>query len=169
MSTSASEIPATLLVEDDQDFAASLTSAFADRGYVCDIATTWDDGLAAFRTGGHELVIADYNLPGSTHGLRLLAAAKLLVPSSRLVLISGALSPEAERLASRTKLITAFLRKTPSLARDLLPLVEEAAHRATLPTNWQAFAAGYVADLDKDFPEVAQIDEALRKDIERRD
>jgi DNA-binding NtrC family response regulator len=169
MSANANEIPATLLVEDDQGFATSLRSALADRGYRCDVATTWDDGLAAFRTGGHELVIADYNLPGSTHGLQLLAAAKLLVPSSRLILISGALSPEAERLASRTRLITAFLRKTPSLVGQLLPFVEEAAERADLPTDWQAFAAGYVADLNTDFPEVAQIDEALRKDIERRD
>lgn len=158
-------LPATLLVEDDEAFGASLRSALAARGYPTDLATTWDDGLAAFRTGGHELVVADYNLPGSSHGLRLLAAAKLLVPSSRLVLISGALSPAAETLAESTSLIT-FFRKTPKLASELLPLVEAAARRATEPTDWQAFATGYVADLDRDFPEVRQIDEALRKDID---
>jgi ActR/RegA family two-component response regulator len=138
----SASLPATLLVEDNEAFGASLRSALAARGYETDLATTWDDGLAAFRTGGHELVIADYNLPGSSHGLRLLAAAKLLVPSSRLVLISG--------------------------AGELLPLVAEAAARATEPTDWRGFAAGYVADLDRDFPEVARVDEALQKDIDPR-
>jgi DNA-binding response OmpR family regulator len=161
----STDLPSTLLVEDDEAFGASLRSALATRGYGTDLATTWDDGLAAFRTGGHELVIADYNLPGSSHGLRLLAAAKLLVPSSRLVLISGALSPLAEGLARSTSLIT-FFRKTPGLAGELAPLVEAAARRASEPTDWQAFAGGYVADLDRDFPEVGQIDEALRKDID---
>jgi ActR/RegA family two-component response regulator len=155
------------LVEDDEAFGASLRSALAARGYDTDLATTWDDGLAAFRTGGHELVIADYNLPGSAHGLRLLAAAKLLVPSSHLVLISGALSPAAEELARSTSLIS-FFRKTPALAGELLPLVVEAAARANEPTDWRAFASGYIADLDRDFPEVGRVDEALRKDIDPR-
>lgn len=159
------DLAATLLVEDDEAFGASLRSALAARGYGTDLATTWDDGLAAFRIGGYELVIADYNLPGSSHGLRLLAAAKLLVPSSRLVLMSGALSPAAEELARSTSLIS-FFRKTPSLAGELLPLVAEAAERASQPTDWGAFASGYVADLDRDFPEIRQIDEALRKDID---
>lgn len=161
----SADLPATLLVEDDEAFGESIRSALAARGYETDLATTWDDGLAAFRTGGHELVIADYNLPGSSHGLRLLAAAKLLVPSSRLVLISGALSPTAEELAKSTSLIS-FFRKTPGLAGELLPLVAEAAERASEQTDWRAFASGYVADLDRDFPEVRQIDEALRKDID---
>jgi DNA-binding NtrC family response regulator len=164
----SASLPATLLVEDDEAFGASLRSALAARGYDTDLATTWDDGLAAFRTGGHELVIADYNLPGSAHGLRLLAAAKLLVPSSRLILISGALSPGAEQLARKTRLISGFFRKTPSLAGDLAPFVAEAATRANESTVWQAFASGYVADLDRDFPEVRQIDEALSKDIDPR-
>jgi DNA-binding NtrC family response regulator len=161
-------LPATLVVEDDEAFGASLRSALAARGYETDLATTWDDGLAAFRTSGHELVIADYNLPGSSHGLRLLAAAKLLVPSSRLILMSGALSPGAEQLAQKTSLIAAFFRKTPSLAAELLPFVAEAATRAGEPTDWQAFANGYISDLDRDFPEVKQIDDALRKDIDPR-
>jgi ActR/RegA family two-component response regulator len=159
--------PATLLVEDDKAFAESVRSALAARGYVTDLATTWNDGLAAFRIGGHELVIADYNLPGSSHGLRLLAAAKLLVPSSQLVLISGALSPAAEGIAQTTSLIT-FFRKTPTLVTDLLPLVEAAAVRASEQTNWHAFASGYVSDLEADFPEVREIDEALRRDIDPR-
>jgi DNA-binding response OmpR family regulator len=159
---------ATLLVEDDQAFAESLRASLLKRGYLTDLATTWDDGLASFRTGGHELIIADYNLPGSTHGLQLLATAKLLVPSCQLILISGALSPSAEQLAGTTKLIAAFCRKTPTLAANLAPYLEAASKRALEPTDWQEFAAGFIADLDRDYPEVGQIDVALRKDVDPR-
>lgn len=159
---------ATLLVEDDQPFAESLLASLLKRGYSADLATTWDDGLASFRTGGHELIIADYNLPGSAHGLQLLATAKLLVPSCELILMSGALSPSAEQLAGTTKLIAAFFRKTPTLPSDLAPYLEAAAKRALAPTDWQAFASGFIADLARDYPEVGQIDEALRKDVDPR-
>jgi DNA-binding response OmpR family regulator len=159
---------ATLVVEDDQPFAESLRASLLRRGFLTDLATTWEDGLAAFRIGGHELIIADYNLPGSTNGLQLLAEAKLLVPSCELILMSGALSPNAERLAGTTRLITAFLRKTPTLASDLAPYLEAASARAREPTDWRAFAAGFISDLGRDHPDVGRIDEVLRKDVDPR-
>ena len=85
--------PASLLVEDDDAFASELVSALADRGLELDRASTWEEGLELFRVNGYELVIADYNLPDTEHGLKLLASMKSAMPSSHLVLISGGYPP----------------------------------------------------------------------------
>src|SRR5688572_19887940 len=89
--------PPALLVEDNDAFAEELEAALNDRGLRIDRASGWEEGLELFRVNGYELVIADYNLPDTEHGLELLAQIKMLIPSSRLVLISGALTPAAER------------------------------------------------------------------------
>ena len=57
-----------------------------------DHAFGWQEALELFRVNGYELVVADYNLPDTQHGLQLLARMKLLVPTSKLILISGALT-----------------------------------------------------------------------------
>jgi ActR/RegA family two-component response regulator len=159
----------TLLVEDDLETARSVIDALTDRGHLIDHAETWEDGLALFRVAGHELVIADYKLPGSEHGLQLLVKMRMLLPSTRLVLISGEFGPNAERLAASADFIDAFISKgSASLIADLAGHIEQAVERADKPTDWQAFGAGYLADPERDFPELARIDEALRADIERR-
>jgi DNA-binding response OmpR family regulator len=161
--------PATLLVEDDVETARSILDALRDRGHLVDHAESWEDGLALFRVAGHELVIADYKLPGSEHGLQLLVKMRMLLPATRLVLISGEFGPNAERLAASADFIDAFISKgSATLVADLAAHVERAVERADQSTDWQAFGAGYLADPERDFPELARIDEALRADVERR-
>jgi DNA-binding response OmpR family regulator len=160
---------ATLLVEDDLETARSIIDALNDRGHLVDHAETWEEGLALFRVAGHELVIADYKLPGSEHGLQLLVKMRMLLPSTRLVLISGEFGPNAERLAGSAQFIDAFISKgSANLVSDLARHIDEAVKRADQATDWQAFGIGYLADPERDFPELARIDDALRADIERR-
>lgn len=164
-----SHSPSTLLVEDNDGLARSLVSAFNDEGLSVDRARDWDDGLRRFRVGGHELVIADYNLPGSEHGLLLLLQVKQLLPSTRLVLISGALSQRAERALEPLGLIDAYFRKHMGLADELLPWVTDAFKRARQPTDWRRFASGHLSDPDEQRAEVQRIDAILRADVEHRD
>lgn len=160
--------PAALLVEDNADFAQELVAALADRGLSLDHAATWEEGLERFRVNGYELVIADYNLPDTEHGLRLLARIKMLIPSSKLILISGALTPGAERSLDDVDLINGYVSKgDPHLTKKLAEAVEQAERDAKDPTNWRDFGAGYVADLDRDYPQVRKIDDALRAEVER--
>jgi ActR/RegA family two-component response regulator len=158
---------ATLLVEDDSELAESIVDAFGDRGYLIDKAATWEEGLGEFRVGAYELVIADYKLPGSKHGLQLLVQMKMLLPCTRLVLISGEFGPIAQKLAAATSVIDAFLSKGPSLIEDLTGHVEAAASRADAVTDWKVFGSGYLADVTRDYPEVERIDAALTAHIAR--
>lgn len=160
--------PSALLVEDNVAFADGLEAALRDRGLTIDRAGDWEEGLELFRVNGYELVIADYNLPKTEMGLRLLARMKMLIPSSRLVLISGALTPGAERSLADVDLIDAYVSKRDgNLTAILAEFIERADKDAARATNWKAFGAGYIADLDRDFPQVTKIDELLRADLER--
>jgi DNA-binding NtrC family response regulator len=159
---------ATLLVEDEQSVADAYLKSFADEGYAVDHATDWDQALGMFRVAGYELVIADYNLPGSKHGLQLLLSMKRLVPNSRLILISGAMSPNAEALAKSIDFIDAFYPKKVGLADMLLREVQRVSDQADEPTDWRKFGAGYLSDPEPHHEELERIDDTLRADVARR-
>jgi DNA-binding NtrC family response regulator len=159
--------PVTLLVEDDRDVVKSYRRLFERKGVALDVADTWDDALALFRVVGHRLVIADYNLPGDEHGLRLLVQMKLLVPSSEFILISGALSRDAEELARQVKLIDAFYPKTSTLAATLADRALAAQARAEDPTEWRKVGQEYLTPQEAVDTALAEIDDALRADVNR--
>ena len=115
---------ASLLVEDREDFATELVAALEDRGLAIDWAPTWQEGLDLFRVNGYQLVVADYNLPDTEHGLKLLARAKELMPSVRLVLISGPY-PGAERAIPEIGCSTPTTRRPIRTYRPPSPLTSK--------------------------------------------
>jgi DNA-binding response OmpR family regulator len=158
-----------LLIDDELGFSGSVKSFFDSAGIELDCASTWQEGLNAFRVGQHELVIADYNLPGSDHGLRLLLEVRRLRPSSRLILISGALNEEeAQLLVPRAGLVDRFLPKAPDLGRELLAEARDAVRRAEEPTDWTQVATAHVNWAKVDDALIEQIDQALRSQMPRQ-
>jgi DNA-binding NtrC family response regulator len=157
-----------LLVEDDDGVIDSYRRTFASDGIEIDVAETWEDALGLFRVVGHRLVIADYNLPGNDHGLKLLVEMKLLVPSAELVLISGALSQPAEELASKIPLIDKFYPKTSDLPDILAGLAKSAVERRNEDTDWKKVGEKYLTPADVVDTSVAEIDDALRADVAKR-
>jgi DNA-binding NtrC family response regulator len=157
--------PVTLLVEDDENVIQSYRRTFEGDGLIVDIAETWDDALSLFRVVGHRLVIADYNLPGDEHGLRLLVEMKLLVPSANLVLISGALSQPAEELAEQIPLIDSFYPKTSRLPDILAGLAMSAVEQSDDETDWRQVGEKFLTPNDVVDSSIAKIDDALRADV----
>ena len=160
--------PVILLVEDDPNVVESYLRSFAVDGVNVDVADNWDDALGLFRVVGHRLVIADYNLPGDDHGLKLLVEMKLLVPSAELILISGALSEPAEELAARIPLIDRFYPKTEALPDILAGHAKAALGRTGEETDWKKVGEKYLTPSDLVDSSVAEIDEALRADVAMR-
>lgn len=159
----------TLLVEDEAEVAQSYLDRFDEEaGLRLDWADTWEKGLAMFRVAGYPLVIADYNLPDSQHGLQLLVFMKRLVPSSRLVLISGAMSPHAENLAKTIEFLDGFYPKRVGVGDLLLREVQQVADHSDDPTDWRRFANGHLTDPRTYQDELDQIDAALTTDVARR-
>ena len=156
----------TLLVEDDKDVAESYIRRFREEGNLkLDWAETWDEALGLFRVAGYPLVIADYNLPGSEHGLKLLVAMKRLVPHSELILISGAMSPRAEQLAQSIDFLDGFYPKRVNLGETLLKRALQVAEKEHQQTDWREVATGYLADPRSYQEELGQIDAELSTDV----
>lgn len=155
-----------LLIDDDRAFAESVAASFEARDLGLDVAGSWEAGLALYRAGLHELVIADYNLPGSRLGLKLLLEVKALRPSTRLVLISGRVTPTAADLIAAAGLVDRFIPKTTELARELMEEAREADRRAGEDTDWQQVAMAHLARHTIDEASLDRVDAALRVQLE---
>ena len=98
-------------------------------------AATWDEGMALFHALSPELVIADYNLPGSTHGIQLLAEVRRLRPSVRLLLLSGVVGTDALDEAKRIGAAHRVLAKTSESIPVILKEIQKASASAEEHTD----------------------------------
>lgn len=157
---------ATLLIEDHQGFAAGVVRRFEREPLGIDWAGSWDEGYGQFRVSGHDLVVADYDLPGSQHGLQLLARIKAISPGTRLILISGALPDSAADLLRGSELVDRYLAKGPGVTDELLAEGRAAEERAAEATDWPTFAAAYLNEQDIAYDEINALDAQLRQQVE---
>lgn len=160
--------PVVLLIDDDVEFSETIKANLSTRGIPIDHASNWKDGMDLFHVGLHELVIADYNLPGSNHGLKLLAEIRPLRPSTELILISGAITSVPEDKIKSSGLVSEYFPKDSRLVPKLAAKATEAARRAQSGTEWHAVAQGHVEGGQIDVSVVDEIDRLLRGDIPKR-
>jgi two-component system response regulator (stage 0 sporulation protein F) len=92
--------PAILLVDDDPDILHLLRMIITSlaTGYTIRTCPDGDVALEQAMQQPTPPIITDYNLPGM-NGLQLTAALKARAPATRVVLISGYISPDVERRA----------------------------------------------------------------------
>ena len=157
---------ATLLIEDNEEFAESLRKRLARANLDVDWEVNLESGYHAFAVRGYELVIADYNLKDSQHGLKLLMKVKALSPGTRLILISGELDNEAEQLVAESGIVDAYLVKGPGITDVLLKEAEEAAERDGKPTDWPALAKAILTEQDVDYGKAEAVDRQLSQQID---
>ena len=157
-----------LLIDDDPEFTASIRVNFMLNGVEIETASEWSEGVAKFRIGLHELVIADYNLPGSEHGLKLLAKIKPLRPSSELILISGAITSVPANKIKISGLVDTYLPKNADLPGILLEKARSALDRTKQPTDWAKTARAHVTGYEVDEKSIEDIDKLLKNDIKSR-
>ena len=157
-------VASVLFVDDHEGYSASMQSAFRLRNMDVDCVVDWSSALDRFRVCQYELVIADYNLPGSAHGLRLLEAIKELNPATRLVLISGEFTSDVRASVESIDVVDRFLEKgSPDTVGELLREVELATKRAAQPTDWWAVADAHRRRKDMSFHQLAVVDDELKE------
>ncbi len=86
-----------LIVDDDEDFGASLAEALEMQGHKVDIATTGEDGIAAAGRAHYDVILMDVALPG-LNGVDSLLAIQETNPGVRCFLMTGY---SADHLAAR--------------------------------------------------------------------
>jgi ActR/RegA family two-component response regulator len=158
---------ATLLIDDQQTFLDTLTSTFRVHQVPLEVAAKWEDGIAQFRAGLHELVIADYDLQQAKQGLMLLLEVKRMRPSARLILISGAITPTASNILDAERLVDAYLPKGPNLIDALLAEAEAAESRALSATDWKLAAGSHVDRTKIDLDALEELDRELNQQLGR--
>jgi two-component system, OmpR family, response regulator CpxR len=96
----------TILCVDDNEQALSIRKVLLEtRGYRVIACNSGEQGLAAFRCGGVDLVLTDLIMPG-VDGSRLIEEVKSLSPQTPVVLISGRV-----KIYERETLADVFLPK----------------------------------------------------------
>lgn len=154
-------LASALIVDDDVALLDTWTRLIEANGLAVETADTWDAGLTAFHVLSPDLVIADYNLPGSSHGLKLLAEVRRLRPTVRLILISGVVEPSQLAAAESLGVANRVLSKGDSAhAIDgILEEIRAITERASASTDWVLFADAWV--------HAASIDRQALEDLDR--
>lgn len=78
-----------LLVEDDEDVAATMSDLLSEEGYEVVVASTGGEGLAALQRGAYCLVLLDFRMPDMTGGEFLTQARRQGFDELSVVLVTA--------------------------------------------------------------------------------
>lgn len=152
-----------MLIDDAPGLRKSLSRAAELSGLTLLTAESWDEGLAMFQVHSPTVVIADYNLPGSQHGLQLLAEIRRLNPSVRLLLLSMYIDdqdvPEIEALGLVDRAIP---KSGPDVTDEILAEVEAARDRAAVHTDWSSYAKAHRQSRAVQQSEIDELDARMK-------
>ena len=154
-----------LLIDDDKALLESLEGLAKEAGLELRTAATWENGLALFHILSPDLVIADYNLPGSSHGLQLLARIRHYRPSVRLVLVSGVVGTAELAEVEKRGGAHRVLPKSMETVGELIKEITAAQEQQQESTDWANFARSYL-DAKKVLSEdIDEIDTTIQESI----
>ena len=131
-----------LLVDDDVALVNDIVAVVRDEGLELTAVHDWDEALSKFYGLGPVLVIADYDLPGSKHGLHLLVDLAKINPETKFILFSAYVNAADVDNIRKLGVVDDVLRKTDPVetARAVIAYVREAAQSASQDTKWGEFA-----------------------------
>jgi DNA-binding response OmpR family regulator len=112
----STDLPAVLLVEDDQSIRDILVELFDVDGTAVTAVATLDDAKRALGRRTFDLIVTDLNLAGQRDGgLQVMAAAGILSTNAPIIVLT-AFPHESNRSASHRLGATYFLEKPADLA-----------------------------------------------------
>lgn len=125
--------------EDDYHFLSQVFRQVRSTAYELEWASSYAEGLAALRRGGHEVGLFDYNL-GQGTGIELLQAAQAMGSTMPILLLTGHDTPEIDEAALHAGAVD-FLGKSGidpvQLERTIRYALHQAAMRAKLQQSQQ--------------------------------
>ena len=156
-----------LLVDDDSSVKSD-ARALKAHGVDCDFCESWEEALSLFQVNHYDVVISDYLLPGTEHGLTLLTKMRSIKPSTCLLLISAYVPAGREDDIRKTTGVLKLFRK-PFDPKELAETVKKAL--IEIPenqTDWEAIAKATIAAGSVSADEVRQINREILKEIDEK-
>ncbi len=153
-----------LLIDDDPQIIESAADLVRQQGLTLETASTWEEGLQKFHAYSPDLVVSDFNLPGSEMGLTLLLKMSRIRPSVKLILISAYLNEADVAQIKALNVVADVVRKTTPVetARRILAAVQLSSESAARPTDWIEFASAASRIHHVDDDAFAQLDRFLQ-------
>ena len=153
-----------LLIDDRPEPRESLSRAARLAGLTLLTAESWDEGLSIFQVYAPTLVIADYQLPDSPHGIQLLSAIRRLSPSVRLILLSAFIQEEDVPEIEALGLVDRALPKgRPNVTAEIVEEIRAAQERAAAGTDWPAYARAHTQSNAVEQSEIDELDRRLKR------
>ena len=115
-----------LLVDDEEDFARTLSERMEIRDFASDVAFSGEEALSKLGEGPPDVMVLDLKMPGMG-GLAVLEHVKREFPQVQVLILTGHGSPEEEAEARRLG-ASDYLTK-PVGIRDLMKSVHSAGRR----------------------------------------
>ena len=99
-----------LVVDDEEDYQRLLSECIAELGYDVRAAGSGRDAIDLGAAMRPDVLVSDWMLQGSIHGLHVSEILRIIDPSIRTILITGYASPDLEEEARRAR-ISSFIEK----------------------------------------------------------
>jgi two-component system NtrC family response regulator len=153
----------TLIVDDEETYAASLKRLLARRGVRADVAGTFADGLASAKKNRYDLVILDYMLPDG-NGLDLIEPIRALRPAPTVLMMTafGTIENAVEAMRRGAYDYVTKSTELPAIVERVIDAEKIARARVDTETT-AAMVAEEAAKFSGLLGESASIKEALRR------
>ena len=153
----------TLIVDDEETYAASLKRLLARRGVRADVAGTFADGLALAKKQQYDLVILDYMLPDG-NGLDLIEPIRALRPAPTVLMMTafGTIENAVEAMRRGAYDYVTKSTELPAIVERVVDAEKIAKARVDTETT-AAMVAEEAAKFSGLLGESASIKEALRR------
>jgi len=153
----------TLIVDDEETYAASLKRLLARRGVRADVAGTFADGLLLAKKHQYDLVILDYMLPDG-NGLDLIEPIRALRPAPTVLMMTafGTIENAVEAMRRGAYDYVTKSTELPAIVERVVDAEKIARARVDTETT-AAMVAEEAAKFSGLLGESASIKEALRR------
>jgi DNA-binding NtrC family response regulator len=153
----------TLIVDDEETYAASLKRLLARRGVRADVAGTFADGLALAKKNRYDLVVLDHMLPDG-NGLDLIPPIRALRPAPTVLMMTafGTIENAVEAMRRGAYDYVTKSTELPAIVERVVDAEKIARARVDTETT-AAMVAEEAAKFSGLLGESASIKEALRR------
>ena len=119
-------LPNILIVDNDEEFCASLFDRFEDRGFEVDASIDAVTALYLNQSREYDIAVVDLNLP-TMNGLTLFRRMRNSAPDLRGLLLTGTFAPETDAAARQAGFDAAFTKPVdfPQLEQVILDVWAE--------------------------------------------